>query len=382
MQEYVKLQQSISAPSGIPPKKFLSAGLFDGSPPIKDKDKLKMIERMAVHCIWEKLEKMEFDVYGEQYIGKIQNKRKIIDLIAVKDGRALGIEVKCRKSITTKSNFIQFQDYHSILKKKGIPFLVFWVPLPYQYLQYRRESFFVNIHRVPKYYDDILKLIYPIFLKVYKSPPFYDIDVVLEPWDKRFRQVRMKRVPLDDMEWILRGHPAYGKYEYLPVEELCEEYRSIEFERLIDLYLEKSQEDSSKNINLNPTEANFEHKVWKLLRKRYKVLCQFPIEIPNKPQKRIDLLLTYPKKIACEVKYNVSKSMINQIRDYIYSPTLQDYTIFVAIPKENERKLKKLLTKIKDYNIDYDIGVITLKDEKITQLFPSSTVTLDSYSFL
>ena len=350
-------------PPEKPPKKplYSTFDFFDDFPHLSKKEKLKVIERMAVHCIWEELERFGFKVYGEQYIGKIDGRRKIIDLMVEKDGKFLGIEVKCKDALNTNTDFKQFQDYQSILGEKNIPFLVLWVPTekgspyPYDYSYFDEKNFAIPLTKMKSKEQEILKSVYLIFMKITNTAPFYRLDMILSPYRKELLHTKDKKVPISDVEWIMMGHPVGGKYRLEPYYEPCMTYRSLDLEGFI--YSAIDVELPKPNFIPNPEEANFEHLIWKELRRKgYKVLCQVPVEVPSKPNKKIDLIAIYPRKMAIEVKYKVSKPMMKQLEDYRNSPTLIDYPLFLAIPKEEKENIMKFAPTLEDYNI----GIITM----------------------
>jgi len=330
--------------SGFPPEEpprkpdISSGSLFDGFPPITRREREKVLEQTIVHLLWDILEKFGFEIYPEQYISK--NMR--IDLIAVKDTRSIGIEVKCKAELENR-DIKQILSYKEILESIGIPLVAFWVPtsFPIPISDYEVEEIIERGHNFEVINVSIGEKIEQV------------IDTLLIGF---IREDPSMYITIDNI--IL--HADTRTYTYLPISKyfLCKfvpgELKGYLLERLDD-----STENSKSNINLQKKrELEVEHRLWNFLRDhKYKVLCQYPIRLDKNHKRRIDLIgvanhydpVIPHKKVGIEVKQKLTKKGIVQATEYNYQLMHEGIRTYIGIPPQGiPKKFQTFKQRIKE----------------------------------
>jgi len=312
------------SPPGKPPRKPYTASdpIFNGFPPIKGKEKEKVIEQTVVHLLWDVLEYSGFTVYPEQYIAP--NKR--IDLIAIKDKRAIGIEVKCKHELENR-DVNQILGYKEVLEETGIPLITFWVPtsFPMPISKIELEKFIeqgYNFEVVNVTHEDRVRaLIDTLFIG------FIELDE-----DNKIR--------LSDI--ILRADPH--TYTYIPNSKyFLSHFTTDKIVKAFSTKLRRTRKDSLTALEIQlqkEREINIEHNLWTFLRDHdYRVLCQYPIRI-GQHNKRIDILgisthreLKIPhRKIGVEIKQKLTNNAIYQAIEYGYYLNHHGMFTYIGIP--------------------------------------------------
>ncbi|GAB6136087.1 hypothetical protein JCM16307_16360 [Thermococcus prieurii] len=344
-----RLLSSAGSPPGGPPKKptATSSPAFDGFPPIRSKKaEEKIIEQTVVHLLWDKLAKLGFEVYPEQFI----NRHKRIDLIAVKGNQAIGIEVKCKKRLSD-SDLRQISEYTTILDKLNIPLLTFWVP--------------TELYGVPAPFmkADIKYILnQDMTLRYSLSDAQQKTQLRAELF---FESVIIGLISVtDDLTLRLDSNVLKANLNSCVAEAFGEgyicEYQPENLETVLREFMEKSDNDSLEKISQylhKERELVIEHALWEFLTDRgHRVLCQYPIPSKTGTQK-IDVLgiirggdpLIGHHKIGIEVKQRLTHRGTIQTSDYKNRLLpYQTYTYIGIPPQGIPKKFQTFKQRIKE----------------------------------
>ena len=261
-------------------------------------------ERMLQYLVWEHLEGMGYEIYGEVWIDK-KNK---VDLVAINDDGVFGIELKRRREIKDEDKE-QIKRYISSEAFSDFVIII-------QYKSYGMNDFIdegIDLFGVSEFFDLPFT---PKFaftsIKEEKRPPFYAL--YRAPISKLYEQIN-------------------GELFIPPVE-------------LSNLKFEKRFEPKKKLIFTRDNEITIEHNLWKKFREQgYCVLPEVHIGgEESKKTNEIDLLLKNEKEtIAIEVK-NKSPLKADQIEFYRKVADL-GITVWIVAPQKRLKSIQKMLSK-------------------------------------
>ncbi len=289
-------------------------------------------ERLITHMVWDALENLGWEVYGEVWIKSKGISKSRIDLVAKRRRKVVGIEIKKKDHIlNTTSDLKRIGRYSSVL-----PYLLVFVVLENQDLN------------VVKYLEDQIKQYVPfgILVKPQKKgngtkmiekrfefpSKFFPKGIAMETYNPSEILSKLKGIP--PSPGIAKDFPNLPQFEfYTPAGEvyfiiLTQNDIAVKgnppIEKLNDYVIEwleklenkvKDDYEVLEILDIKEMEVDKEHKIWKELRdKGWVVLPSVHLE---NPKMEIDLLaIKNNKMVAYEVKRNgkINKKQLDKYR--------------------------------------------------------------------